>query len=253
MASIPTWWGRWRGAAVAFLLLAPSLVILAGRLLAQEGGARPNRDDMADRQQAAEDARREAREILGILQDLQQAVDKERPRPKRAGPMPRESVGLVPLTELGTGTYQGKPGGLYPGGSNRRPSAHEEAGLRLARAVRPLDREGRPADDGKIVLLSIGMSNTTQEFSTFVPLANADPQKNPALVIVDGAQGGMAANVIAATDTPRGRQYWETINQRLSAKGVTPQQVQVAWIKQAIPGPTAPFPEDARALERYLE
>lgn len=52
----------------------------------------------------------------------------------------RQSVGFIPLPELGAGLYQGMPGGLYPGGSNRRPAAHDAAGLRLAAEVLPRDR-----------------------------------------------------------------------------------------------------------------
>jgi hypothetical protein len=165
---------------------------------------------------------------------------------------PKPSTGLVPLTELKTGTYQGKPGGLYPGGSNERPSAHEEAGLRLARSIRPLDAKGEPSDQGKIVLLSIGMSNTTQEFSTFKPLADAYPAKNPNLVIVDGAQGAMTAARIIQTETPAGKQFWDTVAERLEQANVTPAQVQVAWVKEADAGPSSKFPEYALALESEL-
>src|SRR5262249_43472555 len=72
-----------------------------------------------------------------------------------------------PLAELGTAQYQGVPGGLSPDGKNERPAAHEVAGLALARKVEPLDADGKPSPDGKVVLLSVGMSNTTQEFSAF--------------------------------------------------------------------------------------
>src|SRR5262249_52426167 len=78
---------------------------------------------------------------------------------------------LKPLTEMGKGEYKGSPGGLYPDGVNERPAAHEKAGLALAQQVQPLDEDGKPAKDGKIVLLSVGMSNTTQEFSMFQQLA----------------------------------------------------------------------------------
>ena len=197
--------------------------------------------------------------VVNALGQIHEALVKSgRARPSRPpGNLralePRPTVGLVPLTELGQETYKGQQGGLYPGGSNRRPQAHEEAGLRQAKAIRPLDRQGQPSDDGAIVLLSIGMSNTTQEFSTFQRLAKAEPTRNPKLVIVDGAQGGMAANVIVATDSPRGQQFWTTVDQRLRDAGVSPLQVQAAWIKQADIAPRASFPDDAKTLQGELE
>src|SRR5262249_27172484 len=156
---------------------------------------------------------------------------------------------LKPLSELGTEQYQGFPGGLYPEGRNRRPAAHEAAGIALAGKVRPLDADGKPSADGKIVLLAVGMSNTTQEFSAFQRLANADPEKNPQVVLVDGAQGGMTAAAIRdANDNGRGTKYWTTVDQRLKAAGVTRAQVQAAWIKQADAGPTQGFPRYAQTL-----
>ena len=100
------------------------------------------------------------------------------------------------------------------------------------------------------MLLSIGMSNTTQEWgSRFMPLANADPSKNPQLVLVDGAQGGQAAtdwtNFNSAT--------WSTVESRLAAAGVTTNQVQVIWMKHARRGPTEAFPLHAEFLQTNLE
>src|SRR5205823_6171322 len=129
------------------------------------------------------------------------------PRPPRV-----DTSKLVPLTTLGKEQYQGFGGGLYPDGMNERPAAHEAAGQALAGRVQPLDPEGKPSPEGKIVLLSVGMSNTTQEFSAFVRLANANPRKNPRLALVDGAQGGMTASAIrTAEDNGRGTQYWTTV------------------------------------------
>jgi hypothetical protein len=165
----------------------------------------------------------------------------------------RISVGFLPLTDLGANSYQGKQGGLYPGGSNSRPAGHEAAGLAAARGIRPLDARGvLDETGGRIVLISVGMSNTTQEFSTFKPLASADPGKNPRLSIVDGAQGGMTARIIADLTNPSGQRYWETVDARLAASGVTPAQVQVAWVKEADAQPTAQFPNDALLLKNEL-
>jgi hypothetical protein len=157
-----------------------------------------------------------------------------------------------PLTELGKEEYKGFAGGLYPEGRNQRPAVHEAAGRKLAEEVRPLDADGKPVADGKVVLLSVGMSNTTQEFSTFKRLAAGDLDKNPRLVIVDGAQGGMSANRIVDTDSGSGRRFWTTVDQRLKAAGATREQVQVAWIKQADPGPRDGFPGYARTLQGEL-
>src|SRR2546425_5207008 len=75
------------------------------------------------------------------------------------------SIGLAPLNDLGPAIYKGFKGGLYPDGGNVRPIAHLVAGIDLANnQIQPLDATGR-ADtlNGTIVLISIGMSNTTQE------------------------------------------------------------------------------------------
>jgi hypothetical protein len=153
---------------------------------------------------------------------------------------------------LGEGEYKGSPGGLYPGGKNERPAAHEAIGRELAKKVRPLDKDGHPADDGKIVLLSVGMSNTTQEFSTFKANADKDPDKNPRLVLVDGAQGVMTAAVIQNAENPRGKQFWNTVEERLRKSGVSRQQVQIAWLKEADAGPREGFPKYARTLQAEL-
>ncbi|MBI4472252.1 MAG: hypothetical protein HY646_06260 [Acidobacteria bacterium] len=161
----------------------------------------------------------------------------------------KTTVGLLPLTDLGSAAYKGFQGGLYPGGSKTRPAQHEASGLNLARAIQPLNAEGLPDPGGKYVLVSVGMSNTTQEFSTFKPMADADPAKNPKLVIVDGAQGGQSADRISDMTTTTAQQYWSTVDSRLRAAGVTPAQVQIAWIKQADPRPAGVFPNDALKLK----
>ena len=54
------------------------------------------------------------------------------------------STGMIPVTDLGAGLYKGVQGGLYPGGSNVRPAAHEAAGVAIANAIVPLDTLGQP-------------------------------------------------------------------------------------------------------------
>ena len=169
--------------------------------------------------------------------------------------VPRQDTSnLIPLTDLGTGRYQGFQGGLYPDGKNTRPAGHEAAGRALAGQVRPLDPEGRPSPDGKIVLLAIGFSNTLQAFAGLMQVAAKDAEVNPKVLLVNGAVGGMSAAMVQDPDRGRGAQYWATVDERLKAAGVTRQQVQVVWIKETNPAPQqfGGFPKYVQDLQAQL-
>ena len=105
-------------------------------------------------------------------------------------------------------------------------------------------------------MISIGMSNTTQEFSTFVPLANADGLRNPRVQVIDCALGGQTAALIKNP----GYSYWDTVRARLHAHGSSARQVQIAWVKEANATPTTGFPaatltlmQDEGAVVRTLK
>jgi hypothetical protein len=170
----------------------------------------------------------------------------------------KDHLGLAPLTDLaGEARYKGQDGGLYGGGRNEPPEAHLRAAMASARRIRPLDAEGRPARDGKVVLISVGMSNTTQEFRAFMRLAERDPGRLPSVVLVDGAQGGMEASTWADPEkvTRAGRpDPWSVLDRRLEQAGATARQVQVAWVKQARANPAAlgEFPRHAEVLKSDL-
>jgi lysophospholipase L1-like esterase len=149
-----------------------------------------------------------------------------------------QSTGLTPLTDFKPNqTYKNQPGGLYGDNHNTPPSTHLKAAQAQTRAIVPLNADGKPAPDGKIVLLSIGMSNTTQEFSRFKQIADADKDKSPNVAIVDGAQGGQDA--AEWTNPSRNEKIWTTVDRRCDSAHITPQQIQVVWIKQALKGPAS--------------
>src|SRR5207302_5616588 len=76
------------------------------------------------------------------------------------------STGMLPLTDMGLHRYRGQRGGLYPNGRNRPTTDYLRRGMAASRQVRKID--------GKIVLLSVGMSNATEEFSAFKRVADRD-------------------------------------------------------------------------------
>ncbi len=157
------------------------------------------------------------------------------------------SEGFKALTDLGSGAYQGEQGGLYPGGTNKRPSAHTAKGISLAKGqVVPRKASGAvDTKNGKLVFLSVGMSNTEAEFKEFVKKANADSSKSKRVVVVNGAQKGKEAGEVAKAE----RGYWDEVDARLAAAGVTPAQVGAIWMKETDGSPSLPFDEYIAKLE----
>ena len=170
----------------------------------------------------------------------------------------------IPLNDLGSGKYLGQfEGGLYEHGTNMPPADHLAIGLGQAAQVRPLDRDGRPSASGKIAMISVGMSNTTQEFCvanttgpcapwSFSGQAAADPAVNHAtLAIVNGARSGQTADTFESPTA----QNWQNLKTYLAADGLTEAQVQAAWIKEANAQPRVSLPDrnaDAYALVGQL-
>ncbi len=154
------------------------------------------------------------------------------------------STGLVAIPDLGTGTYLGQQGGLYPGGINTPPSAYAATGVKAANTITPRDPQGRPDPNGKIALLSMGMSNTLIEFSAFMAQERADAQRDPKIVLVNGAQGGQDASRWVDPNAP----VWSHLESQLSAAGVTDAQVQAIWLLQAQASPTSDFDTYRRSL-----
>jgi PKD repeat protein len=179
-------------------------------------------------------------------------------------------TGKIPLPDLGSNLYcrdgHCVEGGLYPEGSPIRPQSLEVEAQRIANQIQPLDINGNvDLVNGKIVMISVGMSNTSMAFedpapnpqwTAFVPRANSDPAKNPQLILINGALGGEAAD---SWEDPNASS-WTAVVQRIDSynrinRGITsisPEQVQVAWVKQAMRH-TGLFPNYAQELQGYLE
>lgn len=162
----------------------------------------------------------------------------------------------IPLVDmLNNETYLGFHGGLYPSSSNEIPAQHHLEGLISAGRVQPLDTSGNPDPHGKYVLLSIGMSNASQEFChagpepprgcyeySFMGKAAQDSSINHAhLSLVNGAYPGALTNMWTSLDDEYG--HYERIAYLLSKEGLTPHQVQVVWIKLANGSPQISLPD----------
>ncbi|HMC49980.1 MAG TPA: hypothetical protein VKH20_04990 [Solirubrobacterales bacterium] len=176
-------------------------------------------------------------------------------------PLPSGSFQATPLTDFVPGQiYLGLSGGLYGNNSNTVPTRHDRDGKNFAASIHPIN--------GKIILLSIGMSNTTIEFcgsSTFnygkpnQPCATTCPNPNfnqpqsfmaqaqgsgvlnPSLVIWDGALGGQTypdwdpfvPGVKCSNDPTNPWCNYDRVKSDLNAAGYDESQVQAIWLKGA--------------------
>ncbi len=170
---------------------------------------------------------------------------------KVRGPFSRLDSSRVALNDLGTGRYRGFPGFLYPG-SNAMPAAHLAAGLSFANAVVPRGINGSPSGSGKALLMSVGMSNTIQEWCTkffvdpcnswsFMGQAIGDPLvKTGTFKVVNGARGGETADKWVFTNDSNYNRVRDSV---LAPQGLSEQQVQAIWLKVAHSGPTVALPD----------
>lgn len=152
------------------------------------------------------------------------------------------AIGGVPINDLGSRTYLNQfSGGLYPMGENHPPARHHNDGLNQAAAIQPLAPDGRPAADGAVVLLSIGMSNAAIEFRQFVRTATNHPDVNhETLAVVNGAQGGADAQ---DWRLPNAQAYDDIRSHALEPAGLSEFQVQAVWVKVANGHPEIALPE----------
>jgi len=157
----------------------------------------------------------------------------------------QSSTGLIPLSAMSASDkYKGEDGGLYGGGRNVPPDAQRAAALKASQQITPLDAQGHPSPAGRIGFISLGMSNTAGEFTVFKEIADRDPRKSPAVEIVNCAVGG--AGVHSWTQADSG--VWSKSLEALKQGNLTPEQVEVAWIKHA-----EPMPEEDQSVLEYAK
>lgn len=161
---------------------------------------------------------------------------------------------------LGPGSFDGYQGGLYPGGRNTPSRRYLKVGLSAAKRVRPLAPDGTPSSSGRIVVLSVGMSNAYLVYRSFIESASTNPVKagqyvvggtstrNPRVELVNGATPQWDATKVI----DNAASYFGILNTDLSAAGVTGNQVQAVWLYEAIGNESQPFPADAQQLRTDL-
>lgn len=188
----------------------------------------------------------EGRALLSTLPGpLPGALAHEVPSPAREGFAwsSTSSAGNVPLNEL-TDRYQGEDGGLYGGGRNEPPEALAAKALAAAASIQPLDGRGRPDDRGRIGFVTIGASPLRMGLMPFLSQARSSGRMSRSVTFVNGGIDGVVAQEWAGGEGP-----WNGLAGRVRSAGLTPRQVQVAFIEAPPIRPQRYGDFDARTRE----
>lgn len=150
----------------------------------------------------------------------------------------------VPLNELGAEGYLGFAGGLYADGKNEPGGRHADALRNMSAAIQPLDQDGKPAANGKIVLVGIGASVCRQIFDVLDKTDAHGP-----MVFVNCAKGGHDVNKISDPE----RKYWQSAEETVRKAGFAPAQVQAAWYQSDdLKDSRADFPGRPQRLQESI-
>ena len=171
-----------------------------------------------------------------------------------------DSTGLIPLNDLGTSTYEGFQGGLYPFGSNSEDplSTHYKKGKTYAKNLKPLDGAGNiNYDNGVVLMAGYGPSLPGQIMNKFVQIVrdtlDNDYHTNPCFDAMNLCIGGKGLQVAIGDGADT---YWETIVEKVIEKGYTTEQVQVGWMyfndKYDSLAPPQTFPETPEQVAEDL-
>jgi len=158
----------------------------------------------------------------------------------------------IPLNDLGTASYMGYTGGLYPGGANSPSGQYAADLLEISNTIVPIDTFGNAsATKGKIVFLSLGASTGGKNMQALIAKTTGNPLTNPKLVMADCNQGGATSSLtsIANPIDP----YWLTVTKVINRKKSSYKQVQVVYLETDDGVTTKQFPDRPNAIRNKIE
>jgi len=137
----------------------------------------------------------------------------------------------VPINDLGTGTYMGFIGGLYPAGKNIYSGAYKRDLINFATNTKPLNGPGVvDSVKGKILFISLGASTSGHLMDSLKQKTIRDSANvNPYLKLLNCSNGGGVASLqqIANLNDP----YWDHVTRIILNSKSTYKQVEIIYME----------------------
>lgn len=135
----------------------------------------------------------------------------------------------IPLNDLGSNSYLGYVGGLYPGGANKPPTKYAFDLMQISKTIVPLDTFGNASDNGKIVFVSLGASIGGKNMKAMIKKTEGNPLTNPRLLLFNCNEGGKysaLSNIMNPKDS-----YWLHVSEVITSQKSSYKQVQVVYME----------------------
>lgn len=158
----------------------------------------------------------------------------------------------TPINDLGTGTFNGYVGGLYPEGLNNATGIYATDLLKTCRNIAPLDTFGNPSvTNGNIEFISLGWSIGGQNMKVLKQKTAGNPLTNPKLFLQNFSLGAEQArlNNIMNSDAP----YWNHVAKKLKDLNTSFRQVQVIYLDTEDSSKVIGFPGRPLLVKNDLE
>ena len=139
------------------------------------------------------------------------------------------TVANIPLNDLGTETYKGYVGGLYPNGLNNPTGTYAVDLYKICRSITPLDTFGNPNKNGNILFVSLGWSTCGNNMRALQAKTVGNPLTNPKLLIVTLNSGrglGRLNDVANPNDN-----YWNLVTSQIEGANTSYRQVQIIYLE----------------------
>lgn len=146
----------------------------------------------------------------------------------------------IPLIDMGSKTYLGYNGYLYPNLSNQPLGQYATDLHNFCISIVPLDSLGSPDSlNGRIGFISIGASTCAIMMNALTAKTEGNPLTNPKLLMATCTSGAESINEIM---DPKNR-FWNTVTKKLQERNLKAKQVEVAYLETEDSVSTNGFPE----------
>ncbi len=140
-----------------------------------------------------------------------------------------DSTGKIPIVDLLSDFYNGRQGGLYPGGFNTMPAAHADSGIAIAGNLLPINFDGDiDTVYGKMVMLGLGSSSAGRSFNKMLSQYEDNGYGDSCFRIVNGCIDAYGLEDMISDDADDN--YYKDVNDFLQAANLKKKQVRIIWL-----------------------